>query len=94
MGKAIMTNVELIESIIVDLNTLCKEAANGQYINACMCVTQMSQKLLNLRKTVDDDLKNREQTIESLKESLRNAGHIVEDVTPQEFIDKMKGGGE
>lgn len=92
MAKDIMTNTELIESLIVDLNSLPKKLIDGQFIQFCSTIYQMGQKLINLCNTIDNDIKNRNQTIETLKEELRNAGHNVNDMTPQQFIDSMKDG--
>ena len=89
MAKDLMTNSELISSIIVDLNRLPKCLIDGQFIQFCNIVTSMGQKLVNLRNTIDNDLKNREKTIETLKEELRAAGHGVKDMTPQQFIDEV-----
>ena len=98
MAKDIMTNAELIDSLILDLNNLPKEMISGQYIQFCAIVYQMAQKLINLRNTVDNDLKNRNETIETLKAELRAAGHDVKDMTPQQFVDefmnKEKDGAE
>ena len=94
MAKDIMTNTELIESLIVDLNSLPKKLIDGQFIQFCSTIYQMGQKLINLRNTIDNDIKNRNQTIETLKEELRNAGHGVEDMTPQEFIDSISKDGD
>lgn len=94
MAKDLMTNSELISSIIVDLNSLPKCLIDGQFIQFCNIVTSMGQKLVNLRNTIDNDLKNREKTIETLKEELRNAGHGVKDMTPQEFIDSISKDGD
>ena len=98
MKKDLLTNSELIDSIIVDLNNLQKELVSGQYIQFCSIVYQMAQKLINLRNTVDNDLKNRDETIETLKNELRAAGHDVVDMTPQQFVDefmnKEKDGAE
>ena len=88
MDKGIYTNSELIETLIVDLNNLPKQLIAGQFINFCSIVSQMGQKLINLRNTIDNDLKNREETIEKLKNELRAAGAEVEDMTPEEFIKK------
>ena len=93
MANGLYTNIEYIDSIIVDINSMIQEQLSGQYIKACCTVAQISQKLINLRNTIDDDLKNREHTIEILKEQLRMAGAEVADYTPQEFIDKMKKDG-
>ena len=89
MAKDIMTNTELIESLILDLNNSLKEITNGQYIQFCSIVYQMAQKLINLRNTVDNDLKNRDETIETLKNELRAAGHDVVDMTPKQFVDEF-----
>ena len=98
MAKGLYTNSELLNSLIIDLNNLIKEQMTGQYINACNIVNQMSQKLVNLRQSIDDDVKNRDKTIETLKEELRMAGHEVNDMTPQQFLDgfmnKEKDGAE
>ena len=98
MAKDIMTNTELVESLILDLNSLPKKMIDGQYIHFCSTVYQMAQKLINLRNTINNDLKNRDETIETLKEELRAAGHDVVDMTPQQFVDefmnKEKDGAE
>ena len=94
MAKDIMTNSEMIGSIINDLNSLPKLLINGQFVLFCGTIYQMGQKLSNLRNTIDNDIKNRNQTIETLKEELRNAGHGVEDMTPQEFIDSISKDGD
>lgn len=86
MANGIYTNTELIDTVILDLNNTLKELFSGQYIQACCNVTQMSQKLLNLRNTIDNDLKNRDETIAKLKNELRNAGVTVEDIDPREYL--------
>lgn len=92
MAKDILTNTELIDSIIGDLNSLPKKLIDGQFIQFCGTVYRMGQKLINLRNTIDNDIKNRNKTIETLKEELRNAGHEVDDMTPAEFIERMNHG--
>ena len=97
MAKGLLTNKELVESLILDLNSLPKALVDGQFIQFCSTVSQMGQKLGNLCKTIDDDLKNRDKIIETLKEELRLAGHEVNDMTPQQFVDDFmnkKDGGE
>lgn len=81
MANGLYTNTELMDSVIVDLNNTLKDIFSGQYIQACCHVTQMSQKLVNLRNTIDNDLKNREETIERLKQVLRDSGVEVRDIT-------------
>lgn len=86
MANGLYTNTELMDSVIVDLNNTLKELFSGQYIQACCHVTQMSQKLVNLRNTIDNDLKNRDETIATLKQGLRDAGITVEDIDPREYL--------
>lgn len=77
--NGLYSNSELVQTLITDLNNLLKEQAGGQYINAAAIVTGMAQKLLNLKESIDRDLKNRDETIATLKEELRNHGvEIVE----------------
>lgn len=92
MAKDILTNTELIDSLIGDLNSLPKKMIDGQFIQFCGTVYRMGQKLINLRNTIDNDIKNRNKTIETLKEELRNVGHEVNDMTPAEFIKRMNQG--
>ena len=86
MANGIFTNSELIDSLVVDLNNVLKEQQNGQFIQACCIVSQMAQKLINLRKTIDNDLKNREETIEVLKKRLRDFGHEVIEIPAEDII--------
>ena len=95
MDNGLYTNSELIDSLIVDLNNLLKSLFSGQYVGACSIISSMAKKLSNLRRTIDNDLKNREETIETLKQELRYAGRGVQDMSPGEFIGKLteeKGG--
>ena len=96
MEKGILTNSELIDTIIVDMNNMIKEALAGQYIQICYIVTGMTQKLMNLKKGIDADLASKDNVIEQLKDQLRAAGAEVEDMTPEEFIEKYgkKDGAE
>lgn len=83
--NGILTNKELINSIINDLNEYLKAQASGQMLQAAAIMAGVSQKLLNLYRTVDDDLKNRDETIDSLKQQLRAAGVEVIDVPPEKL---------
>lgn len=91
MANGLYTNSELIQTIIVDLNDMIKAQMGGQYIQACNIVTQMGQKLVNLKKTVDRDLESKDRYIADLKQQLKDAGIEVIDMTSEELIEKMKG---
>lgn len=91
MANGLLTNKELVDTLISDLNSLVKNVAGGQYIQACFIVTGMSQKMLNLKEGIKKDIDSKNRVIESLKEQLRQAGAEVEDISIDEFIKK---GGE
>ena len=96
MANGLYTNSELIDTIIVDMNNMIKEALSGQYVQICYIVTGMTQKLINLKKGIDEDLASKDKVIEQLKDQLRAAGAEVEDMTPEEFLKKYgkKDGAE
>lgn len=81
------TNSELIKSLVADLNALIKNELCGEYVMACAIVTGMTQKLMNLQKTIDNDLKNRDETIESLKAQLRKCGCEVVEIPAKELTE-------
>lgn len=88
MANGTYTNVELVDTLIVDLNNLPKELMDGQFIQFCTLVSQMGQKLINLRKGIKADIDSKNKIIEQLKAQLREAGAVIEDMTPDEFIQK------
>ena len=96
MANGIYTNSELIDTIIVDMNNMIKEALSGQYVQICYIVTGMTQKLMNLKKGIEADLASKDKVVEQLKDQLRAAGAEVEDMTPEEFVKKYgkKDGAE
>ena len=95
MANGLYTNSELMDSIIIDLNNSIKDVISGQYIHACVMVSGISQKLVNLRKTIDDDLKSKDKKIEDLKLALREAGHEVIEVSEEQLAstEEKEGGG-
>ena len=96
MQKGLHTNSELIDTIIVDMNNMIKEALSGQYVQICYVVTAMTQKLMNLKKNIDADMTSKDRYIEQLKEQLRAEGIEVNEMSPEEFINKYgkKDGAE
>lgn len=85
MANGLYTNDELIDSLIVDCNESVKAITSGQMVLWCKIVYEMVVKLQNLKKGVADELKNREENIETLKEQLRNVGATVEDISVDEL---------
>ena len=80
-----LTNEQLIDSLIVDCNNAVKELTNGQHLAWCATMANMVQKLASLRKTISNDLRNREEVIEQLKNELRDCGRTVCDVAPEDL---------
>lgn len=78
--NGIYNHAELIDSILFDLNSLMKYHMIGEHVAACAVMTGISQKLLRLKEGVGNDIKNRDQTIEVLKERLRDCGQEVIEV--------------
>ena len=94
MANGLYTNSELVDTIIVDLNNLLKLQINGQFVGACNVVTQMTQKLLNLKTGIDNDLKSKDKVIEALKNELRAAGQEVVDIPAEELMKAIEEGKE
>ena len=75
----IMNNVELVDSLLNDLNEALKAQATGQHVKACAIFTGIAQKLINLKAGIESDMKSKDETIEALKERLRACGvEVVE----------------
>ena len=88
MANGLYTNSELVDTIIVDLNKLIAEVVNGQFIQACSIVTQISQRLLNLRTNIDADLKSKDEVIEDLKAAIRSHDHEIIGLNPEPPVAK------
>lgn len=83
--NGIYSHAELIDGILKDLNSLMKFHMIGEHVMACAIMTGISQKLMKLKEGVANDLKNREETIEQLKDELRACGREVIDIPANEF---------
>lgn len=90
MANGLYSNTELITSIIGDLNSVLQAQAGGEHLKACAVMTGVVQKLVNLRQHVDDDLKNRDETIDSLKAKLRACGVEIIEVAPENLMNEGK----
>ena len=83
--NGIYSHAELIDGILTDLNSLMKYHMIGEHVMACAIMTGISQKLMKLKEGVANDMKNRENTIEQLKDELRACGREVIDIPANEF---------
>ena len=94
MANGLYTNSELIQTIIVDLNDLIKAQMGGQYIQACNIVTQMGQKLVNLKTGIHNDIESRDKTIDSLKKTQHDNGIKMVDVPAENLIFEEEDGAK
>ena len=92
-GNGLFTNEELVDTIINDLNDVIKTAISGNYILSASYITQISQKLINLKKGIADDMTHKNKTIEDLKQQLKLYNPELADVTPEQFLDDLKKDG-
>ena len=76
-GKGLMDNEGLCDSLLNDLNIVIKSMACGQYVNMCIFVTQMAQKITNLKKGIASDIANKNHVIEELKAMLREGDQKI-----------------
>lgn len=89
--EGLKTNAELIDSLIEDINLAAKHLVNGNYVGWSGVNILMVQKLTNLKKGIVADMKNRDDTIETLKHQLREKGVEIIDIPVK---NPVKDGGE
>lgn len=96
MAKGTYTNLELVDTLIVDLNRIPTLLYQGQNIAFCDLIAKMGQRLGLLKQGIQADLDNKDKQIEHLKGQLRSAGYEIENMTPDEFVEKYgkKDGAE
>ena len=87
------SNEEIIDTIINDLNDVIKNAMYGNYVSSCTYVAYITQKLINLKKGISDDMRHKNEVIEDLKQQLRLYNPEMTDVKPEQFIDDLKKDG-
>ena len=63
-GGGLYDNLGLCDTLLEDLNELPKDLMNGQNIRFCLRISQMAQKIVNLKKGIKTDT-------DSLKEQIR-----------------------
>ena len=77
-GKGLFDNEGLCDSLVNDLNNLIKQVMNGQFIQVCANVTQMAQKLINLKAGIKNDMDAKNRNIEELK---RENAELLQQIT-------------
>ena len=59
-GKGLWDNAGLIDSMVLDLNSIMKHLISGQYIAFCDQLRLMAQKLVNLKTGMKNELADRD----------------------------------
>lgn len=77
-GKGLFDNEGMCDLLVSDLNNLVKELANGQYIQFCIMITGMTQKIMNLKTGIKNDMNSMREKVEELK---RLNDSLVEQIT-------------
>lgn len=66
-GKGLYDSDGLIDTLIVDCNSLVKHLAAGQYVQFSSCIVGMVQKLARLKEGIKADRADLMKTISDLK---------------------------
>lgn len=75
-GKGLFDNLGLIDTLIVDCNKLPQLLFNGQNVAFCAKITEMVQKLSNLKEGVKNDTESLQMQLEDkLRDIERLAGY-------------------
>ena len=69
-GGGLMDNTGLVNSLIVDCNTLPRLLFDGHYAGFCSLIAQMVQKLTNLREGVQNDSEAYRKHISELEKQI------------------------
>lgn len=67
-GNGLMDNEGMCDSLVSDLNSMVKILINGQYIQFCAKVPEMTIKLANLKKGIKEELESKNKIIDELKQ--------------------------
>ena len=73
-GGGLMDNTGMVNSLIVDCNTLPSLLFNGQYVGFCSLLAKMVQKLSNLKDGINNDAEALKERIKELERLLAERG--------------------
>lgn len=93
MAKGLLTNEELIDTLITDCNDAVGAIVSGNNIKFCKTMYEMVVKLVNLKNGIKSDMENKDMNIEHLKGLLHNLGHEVVEATPAEIMSEAERDG-
>lgn len=86
MPEGFINTDQMIDGLIQDCNNAVRNLVSGNYIAWCNINVQMVQKLAALKKGYKDDIDQKNQKIEDLKQMLRNRGEDVIDIPAGELV--------
>ena len=66
-GGGLYDNIGLIDTLIVDMNSLVRRVVSGEYVGFCTTVVSMVQRLANLKVGIQNDMNSLKEQIEELK---------------------------
>ena len=66
-GKGFFDYSGLIDTLLTDCNGIVQHMAAGQYVQFCLRIGGMAQKLVQLKDGIRNDLEDREKQIADLK---------------------------
>ena len=89
-----MDNSELINTLINDCNEVIRKCMSGQYIAFCKSMVEMVQKLAVLKQNYEKELKSRDESINNLKNMLKNLGVEFIETTEEKLADQLMTGGK
>ena len=90
MPKGMHSNMELVDTLIMDLNALPKYLIENQFIAACNTISNMGQKLQLLKNGISADLECRDKIIKELERQLKECGIDTRNVPIEEIVEKVK----
>ena len=70
-GGGLYDSVGLIDTLIVDCNELPRALFSGQNVRFCHLISQMVQKLAQLKEGVKTDLESRNRLIRELQDEIK-----------------------
>ena len=66
-NNGFLNNEGLCDSLLLDLNNLTKILLSGQYIQFCAMITEMAQKIVNLKSGIKTDMGAMVEKVDELK---------------------------
>lgn len=75
-GNGLFDNIGLIDTLIVDCNTIVKHLVSGNEVAFCAKIVEMVQKLNSLRKGVTSDTESLQKEISDLRRFIDDINNV------------------